>query len=89
MSNVPRGENQLFPDPDLMESYPGVYITMGLTAENMAQRYGVSRENEDAFALNSRQKAVKALKGEKFAEQILPLKIVERTFEEGKPVKNF
>ena len=55
----------------------------------MAQRYGVSREDQDAFALNSHQKAVKALKGKKFAEQILPLKIVERTFEEGKPVKNF
>ncbi|MCL0065514.1 acetyl-CoA C-acyltransferase [Dehalococcoidia bacterium] len=87
MSVVPIGGNQLLPDPDLMESYPGAYISMGLTAENVAQRYGVSREDQDAFALKSQQKAVKALKEKKFAEQILPLTIVERTFEEGKPVR--
>jgi len=87
MSSVPMGGSKLLPDPDLMESYPGAYITMGLTAENVAQRYGVSREDQDAFALDSHQKAVRALKEKKFAEQILPLNIVERTFAEGKPVK--
>ncbi|MBT9149337.1 MAG: 3-ketoacyl-CoA thiolase [Dehalococcoidia bacterium] len=87
MSSVPMGGSKLLPDPDLMESYPGAYISTGLTAENVAQRYGVSREDQDAFALDSHQKAVRAQKEKKFDEQILPLNIVERTFEEGKPVK--
>lgn len=86
-SSVPMGGSKLLPDPDLMESYPAAYISMGLTAENVAQRYGVSREDQDAFALESQQKAARALKEKKFAEQILPLKVVERTFEQGKPVK--
>jgi acetyl-CoA acyltransferase len=87
MSCVPMGGSKLLPDPDLMESYPAAYITMGLTAENVAQRYGVSREDQDAFAFESHQKAVRALKEKQFTAQILPLNIVERTFEEGKPVK--
>ena len=87
MSRVPMGGNKPSPDPDLMESLPSAYITMGLTAENVANRFNISREEQDKFALESHQKAVKAIKGGKFKKQILPLKIVERTFGNGKALK--
>ncbi len=87
MSCVPLGGSKLLPDPDLMESFPSVYISMGLTAENVAKRYNVSREDQDRFALESHRKAARAIKERKFEKQILPLKIVERTFEDGKAVK--
>jgi len=87
MSRVPMGGNKPSPDPDLMESLPSAYITMGLTAENVANRFNISREEQDKFALESHQKAVKAIKEGKFKKQILPLKIVERTFGNGKALK--
>ena len=87
MSLVPMGGNKPLPDPDLVESYPESYINMGLTAENVAQRFNVSREDQDAFALESHQKAIKALNDGVFKDQILPLQVVDRTFENGKPVK--
>lgn len=87
MSCIPIGGSRLLPDPDLMESFPGVYISMGLTAENVAKRYNVSRDDQDRFAFESHQKAARAIKERKFEKQILPLKIVERTLEEGKAVK--
>jgi acetyl-CoA acyltransferase len=86
MTLVPMGGNKPMPDPDLVESYPAAYITMGLTAENVAQRFNISREDQDAFAFESHQKAVKALKEGRFKEQILPLKIVDRGFKNGKAV---
>ena len=87
MSLVPMGGNKPLPDPDLIETYPESYINMGLTAENVAQRFNVIREDQDAFALDSHQKAMKALDGEVFKDQILPVQVVDRTFENGKPVK--
>jgi len=87
MSLVPMGGNKPLPDPDMIETYPESYINMGLTAENVAQRFNVSREDQDAFALDSHQKAMKALDGEVFKDQILPVQVVDRTFENGKPVK--
>jgi len=86
MTLVPMGGNKPMPDPDLVESYPAAYITMGLTAENVAQRFNISREDQDAFAFESHQKAIKALKEGRFKEQILPLKIVDRSFKNGKAV---
>jgi acetyl-CoA acyltransferase len=87
MTMVPMGGNKPLPDPDLIEAMPEAYITMGLTAENVAQRFSISREDQDAFALESHQKAIKALNDGVFKEQILPLQVVDRTFENGKPVK--
>ena len=86
MTLVPMGGNKPMPDPDLVESYPAAYITMGLTAENVAEQFNVSREDQDAFALESHQKAAKALKEGRFKEQILPLKIVDRGFKNEKVV---
>jgi acetyl-CoA acyltransferase len=87
ISCIPLGGNKVLPDPELMEDFPGVYISMGLTAENVARKYNISRGEQDSFALDSQQKAVRALKDKKFEKQILPLKIVERTFKDGKAIK--
>lgn len=86
MSTVPMGGNKLVPDPDLAQNYPAVYITMGLTAENVASRFNISREDQDAFAYESHQKAIKALNEGVFKEQILPIKVINRTFKNGKAV---
>lgn len=85
-SLVPMGGNRPMPDPDVIASWPGVYITMGLTAENVAQRFNISRQDQDAFAYESHQKATRAQADGRFKEQILPLKIVDRGFEGGKAV---
>jgi acetyl-CoA acyltransferase len=84
MTVVPMGGNKPVPDPDLIESLPATYMTMGLTAENVAQRFNVSREDQDAFALESHQKAIRALNEGVFKQQILPLNVVDRAFENGK-----
>ena len=85
-SLVPMGGNKPMPDPDLMTTWPEVYITMGLTAENVAQRYKISRKDQDTFALESHQKAARAQADNRFKEQILPLRVVDRGFEGGKAV---
>lgn len=85
-SLVPMGGNRPMPDPDLIASWPGAYITMGLTAENVAQRFKISRQDQDAFAYESHQKATRAQADGRFKEQILPLKIVDRGFQGGKAV---
>ena len=87
MTLVPMGGNKPLPDPELMETYPETYMTMGLTAENVAQRFSISREDQDAFALESHQKAIRALNEGVFKEQVLPLQVVDRIFENGKAVQ--
>jgi len=87
MTLVPMGGNKPSPDPDLVEILPAAYITMGLTAENVASRFNISRQEQDAFAFESHQKAVKALKEGRFKEQILPIKVIDRNFENGKAVR--
>jgi acetyl-CoA acyltransferase len=86
MSLIPMGGNKPMPDPDLITSWPEVYITMGLTAENVAQRFKISRQDQDTFAYDSHQKAVRAQADGRFKEQILPLKLTDRSFEGGKAV---
>ena len=83
---VPMGGNKPMPDPDLIAAWPEAYITMGLTAENVAQRYKISRQDQDTFAFESHQKAARAQADGRFKEQILPLKVVDRGFENGKAV---
>ena len=83
---VPMGGNKPMPDPDLIASWPEAYITMGLTAENVAQRFKISRQDQDTFAFESHQKAARAQADGRFKEQILPLKVVDRGFEGGKAV---
>lgn len=71
-----RGNNRFRPNPYLVENRPGTYLTMGLTAENVAKKYNVSREDADAFALRSHQRALAAQQAGKFAEDgIVPLEV--------------
>jgi acetyl-CoA acyltransferase len=83
---VPMGGNKPMPDPDLIATWPEAYITMGLTAENVAQRFKISRQDQDTFAFESHQKAARAQADGRFKEQMLPLKVVDRGFEGGKAV---
>jgi len=75
MSIVPMGGNKLPPNPYLMENLPAAYMSMGLTAENVAARYNISREEQDAFAVASHQKAHAAIQEGRFKKEILPLEI--------------
>jgi acetyl-CoA acyltransferase len=73
MSLVPMGGNKLSPNPALVDSYPDVYLTTGLVAENHARESGISREAQDAFALGSHQRAIAAQQAGRFAEEIVPI----------------
>ena len=75
MSLVPMGGLSVQPNPQLVRDRPDVYISMGLTAENVASRYGVSRQDQDAFALESHRKASEALESGVFAEQTVPVQV--------------
>jgi acetyl-CoA acyltransferase len=75
MSHVPMIGNKFVANPYLAEQYPGVYLGMGLTAENVAAKYGVGREEQDAFALRSHQRAAAAQDSGRFADEIVPLSV--------------
>ncbi len=77
MSQVPMGGFYFAPDPDLAEEKPEHYSSMGITAENVADRYGISREDQDAFALQSHQRAVAAIEAGRFEEEIVPVPVSE------------
>ena len=78
MSLVPMGGHKITPNPNLAEKFPEVYIGVGLTAERVAERFGVNREDQDAFALSSHQKAVRAIKDKKFVDEIVHLSVPVR-----------
>ena len=73
MSLVPMGGNKLSPNPALVDSYPDVYLTTGLVAENHARESGISREAQDAFALTSHARAIAAADGGRFADELVPV----------------
>jgi acetyl-CoA acyltransferase len=73
MSLVPMGGHKIAPNPTLIESYPDVYLSTGLVAENHARESGISREEQDAFALRSHQRAIAAIDAGRFAEEIVPV----------------
>jgi acetyl-CoA acyltransferase len=75
MSMVPMGGNKISPNPWLVDHYPDVYLNMGLTAENVARKYGVTREQSDAFSLASHQKALAAIGEGKFRDEIIPVNV--------------
>ncbi len=77
MSTIPMGGNKITPNPDLMENYPNSYLAMGLTAERVAERYGVTREMQDAFAVESHKKAAHAVTAGKFDGEIIPVDAVK------------
>jgi acetyl-CoA acyltransferase len=77
MSMIPMGGYHFTPNPYLMEHYPDAYLSMGLTAENLAQKYHITRQQQDEFALRSHQRALAAIAEGKFKEEIVPLDVVE------------
>jgi len=81
MSMVPMGGNKVAPNPWLMDHYPEAYISMGLTAENVAKKYGISREQADEFSLASHQKALAAIAAGKFKDEIVPVEVSYTAFE--------
>lgn len=83
MSQVPMTGFFFQPDPELVLRDIDVYLSMGLTAENVAERYGITREEADRFALRSHQRAIEAIDSGKFEEEIVPLAVREMVYENG------
>ncbi len=75
MTMVPMGGNKVAPNPWLMDHYPDAYLAMGLTAENLAKKYNITREQADAFSLASHQKALAAIAAGKFKDEIVPVEV--------------
>src|SRR6201982_588476 len=85
MSLIPMGGHIIRPNPYLVEHYPDFYLNMGLATENVARKYEVSREEQDAFALRSHQRAAAALDAEKFKDETVALTVtVEDLDEKGR-----
>ena len=74
MSLIPMGGFKVSPNPALMDNYPDVYLSTGLVAENHVRDYGISREEQDAFALRSHQRALAAIEAGRFVDEIVPVK---------------
>ena len=75
MSMVPMGGNKISPNPWLVDHYPDAYINMGLGTENIARKFGISRERADQFAVDSHRKAVTAIAAEKFKDETVGVEV--------------
>ena len=87
MSLIPMGGWRIVPHAGVALAHPDHYWGMGLTAEAVANEYKISREDQDAFALNSHLKAMKAIKEGKFKDEIVPIKISETYVDENEKKK--
>jgi acetyl-CoA acyltransferase len=83
MSMIPMGGHIIRPNPTLIETYPDFYLSMGLATENVAKKYGVTREQQDEFALRSHQRAIAALDAGKFKDETVPLAVTFEEFDES------
>lgn len=84
MSLLPMSGHRFSPNPYLVDHYPEVYLSMGLTAENLRVKYSISREEQDAFALRSHQNALRAQSTGAFEEEIVPVEVRSTRFADGK-----
>ena len=85
MSMIPMGGNKLRPNPSIVDTYPDYYLNMGLTAENLAKKYEITREQADEFSLHSHQKAAAAIKAGKSKNEIVPFTVrVDELDEKGR-----
>ena len=82
MSLIPMGGWRVIPNPKIAKEHADWYWNMGLTAEEVAKVYKVSREDQDVFSYNSHQKAIAAIKAGKFKDEIVPVKITETFLDE-------
>jgi len=87
MSLVPMGGNKYSANPGLVASWPESFASMGITAELVVDKYGVSREDQDIFAVESHRKAAAAIEGGKFAAEIIPVEVESCTLVGGKMKK--
>ncbi|HEX2663393.1 MAG TPA: acetyl-CoA C-acyltransferase [Candidatus Acidoferrum sp.] len=75
MSLVPMGGNKISPNPWLVDHYPDAYISMGLGTENIARKFGITREQADEFSLASHKKALAAIAAGKFKDETVPVEV--------------
>jgi acetyl-CoA acyltransferase len=85
MSMISMGGHKISPNPWLVDHYPDAYLSMGLTAERLAQRFRISREAADEFSLRSHQKALAAIQAGSFEEEIVPVPVSYTTANGSKP----
>ncbi len=83
MSMIPMGGYHFSPNPYLMDHYPDAYLSMGLTAENLAAKYQITREAQDQFSLRSHRRALAAIEQGKFRDEIAPLDVVDVSLNGG------
>ncbi len=87
MSLVPMGGNKVAPNFQIVDKHPEYYISMGLTAERVAEKFGVTREAQDQVALESHQKALAAIEGGKFKDEIVPVHVRTPVIDESGKVQ--
>ena len=85
MTMIPMGGHKVSANPWLVSNYPDAYLSMGLTAERMAQRYHITREQSDQFSVDSHLKAIAAIQAGKFDEEIVPVPVSLTTPNGNKP----
>jgi len=88
MSLVPMGGNKISPNPWLVDHYPDAYINMGLGTENIASKFGITREQADQFAVDSHKKAIAALAAEKFKDETVPVEVRITSLPNGNGAKS-
>ncbi|MBD0371978.1 MAG: acetyl-CoA C-acyltransferase [Pyrinomonadaceae bacterium] len=88
MSMIPMGGHIIRPNPHLVDHYPDFYLNMGLATENVARKYEISREEQDAFSVRSHERAARAIDEGKFKDEVVPLNVtVEELDEKGRKQK--
>ncbi len=87
MSQVPMGGFKMSPNPCLLDQMPDAYLAMGLTAENVATKFGVSRQDADAFSYESHRKALAALDANRFQQECVPVPVREVSLDENQKRK--
>jgi len=87
MSMIPMGGNKISPNPWLVDHYPDAYLSMGLTAERLAHRFAITRQQCDEFSLHSHQKALAAIQTGKFEDECVPVSVTFTTPNGSKPKK--
>ncbi|HEY1660552.1 MAG TPA: acetyl-CoA C-acyltransferase [Candidatus Sulfotelmatobacter sp.] len=85
MTMIPMGGHKISPNPWLVDHYPDAYLNMGLTAERVAQKFGITREAADEFALRSHQKALAAIQAGKFDDEVVPVPVTFSTPNGSRP----
>ena len=85
MTMIPMGGNKISPNPWLVDHHPGAYLSMGLTAERLASRFGITREQCDEFSLRSHQRALAAIQAGKFEDEIVAVPVSFTTPNGSKP----